>query len=176
MCAFGGGTVDDRMQGTEYEAKLFMNRIHAEEAVRRLGEIGYGRERVSLLVDEHDIPLDQNVQSDTAPTAAMGGMGETGQSVGAITGGVIGAIIASAVAAATIVATEGVAAPLVVGPLAAVLAGVGAGAASGGIIGGLLEVGLESDDWRAGIRNGGIVVVVALKSDADRAAVRGALI
>ena len=176
MCPCVGGMVDDRMQGIEYEAKLFKNQIHAEEAVRRLEEIGYGPEQVSLIVDEHDIPQDQNFQSDTAPTAALGGMGETGQSVGAVTGGVIGAIVASAAAAAMIVATEGVAAPFVVGPLAAVLAGVGAGAASGGIIGGLLEVGLESDDWRTGVRNGGIVVVVALKSDADRAPVRSALI
>lgn len=163
-------------QGTEYEAKLFKNQIHAEEAVRRLEKIGYGRDQVSLIVDERDVPADQNFQSDTAPTAALGGMGETGQSVGAVTGGVIGAIIASAAAAAMVVTTEGVAAPFVVGPLAAMLAGVGAGAASGGIIGGLLEVGLESDDWRTGVRNGGIVVVVALRGDGDRAAVRSALI
>ncbi len=175
-CARVRADGDERMQGTEYEAKLFKNQIQAEEVVGRLAEMGYGRDQVSLIVDERDIPQDQNFQSDTAPTAALGGMGEAGQSFGAVTGGVIGAIVASAAAAALVVGTEGVAAPFVVGPLAAVLAGVGAGAAGGSIIGGLLEVGLESDDWRTGVRNGGIVVVVSLKTEADRAAVRSALI
>jgi hypothetical protein len=64
-----------------------------------------------------------------------------------------------------------------VGPLAAALADAGAvGAVGGSIIGGLLELGVEAEDWRTCLRNGGIVVVVSLKSHADRKRVREALI
>ncbi|HEX5275472.1 MAG TPA: hypothetical protein VFW34_09385 [Candidatus Rubrimentiphilum sp.] len=158
-------------QKSEHESKLYENRARAEQALGRLEAIGYGHERISLIIDEHDLPVDQSFESDSSPLAERGGMGETGALAGAMEGGLIGAITAAA--AGTLLVAEGV---IVAGPLAPlVLAGVSAGVVGGTIIGGLLELGVEAEDWRAGLRRGGIVVVVALKTHADRAAVRKAL-
>ncbi len=163
------------MQDIEYESRPYGDRKHAEQALRRLQALGYGPELISLIVDERDLPVDQNFESDTSPLAGRGGMGATGVAVGAGAGGLIGAIVAAAASIALIALTEGAATPFVVGPLAAVLAGAGAGVVSGSIIGALLELGIEAEDWRTCLRNGGIVVVVSLKSHADRKSVREAL-
>lgn len=161
---------------TQYESKLYTDRKHAEQALERLHSLGYERDHVSLIIDEADLPADQNFASDTSPFAAHGGMGGTGMLVGAGAGVLIGAVTAAA-GIAVIALTGGAGAPLVVGPLAVALADAGAiGAVSGGIIGGLLELGVEAEDWRSGLRNGGLVVVVSLKSHADQKAVRYALL
>lgn len=154
----------------EYEAKLYDDRRRAEEALERLQGIGYGRDHVSLIVDERDLPVDQGFESDSSPLAERGGMGETGALAGAVGGGLIGAIVAGAVGASLVI-PGGV---LVAGPLA--LIGLTGGTVWGSLIGGLLELGTEAEDWRAGLQRGGIVVVVALRSHADRAAVRNALL
>ncbi len=159
----------------QYESKLYADREHAERTLDRLFAIGYGNDRISLILDESELPVDRNFESDTSPMAVAGGFGENGGMLGAATGATIGAFIAAASAAALIAATEGIAAPFVAGPLVATLAGASFGAVGGGIIGGLLELGAEADDWRVGLRKGGVVVVVDLKSSADRGAVRRAL-
>jgi hypothetical protein len=160
-------------QKVEYESKLYGDRTGAEEALERLQAIGYGRDHVSLIIDERDLPVDQGFESDTSPLAERGGMGETGEMAGAIGGGLIGAVVAAAVGT-SLALTTGVG--VVVGPLVLVLMGLSGGAAWGTIIGGLLELGIEAEDWRVGLQRGGIVVIVALKSHADRAIVRKALV
>ncbi len=164
------------IQGNEYESKLYEQRSQAAKALERLQALGYGHDRISLVVDERDLPPDQSFESDSSPLAEHGGMGATGFAVGAAAGGVIGAAIAVASGIAIVALTEGMATPFIVGPLASALVGLEAGAVSGGIVGGLLELGVEAEDWRTGLRKGGIVVVVALKSHEDRATVRKALI
>ncbi len=157
----------------EYESKLYQDRSSAEHALERLQAVGYGRDHVSLIIDERDLPIDQSFESDTSPLAERGGMGETGEMAGAIGGGLIGAIVAAAVGM-SLALTTGVG--VIVGPLVLVLIGLSGGAAWGTIIGGLLELGVEAEDWRAGLQRGGVVVIVALKSHADRARIRKALI
>jgi hypothetical protein len=154
----------------EYESRLYVDRAKAERALEQLEAIGYGRERVSLIVDERHLPIDQGFQSDSSPLAERGGMGETGGMAGALGGGLIGTIVAAAVG--TSLAAGGL---IVAGPLAFVLIGLSGGVLGGSILGGLLELGVEAEDWRAGLQRGGVVVVVALKAHADRAAVRKAL-
>jgi hypothetical protein len=164
------------MPDAEYEAKLYVDRSHADRALERLRALGYGQSEISLIVDERDLPADQSFESDSSPLAEHGGMGFTGMSVGAAAGGLLGAAIATAASIATVALTAGAATPLVIGPLAAAFVGLEAGAVSGVIVGGLLELGAEAEDWRVGLQNGGVVVVVALKSHADRAGVRKALL
>ena len=159
----------------QYESKLFSDRARADRTLDKLHAIGYNDESIRLIFDETNLPVDRNFESDTSPMAISGGFGENGGMLGAATGAAIGAVIAAASAAALIAATEGIAAPFVAGPLVATLAGASFGAVGGGIIGGLLELGAEADDWRVGMRKGGVVVVVALKSAADRRAIRRAL-
>lgn len=162
-------------QTIQYESKLYADRARAERTLDRLHAAGYDDDRISLIVSEADLPVDRNFESDTSPMAISGGFGENGGMLGAATGATIGALIAAASAATLIAATEGLAAPFVAGPLVATLAGASFGAVGGGIIGGLLELGAEADDWRIGVRNGGIAIVVALKSRADRTRVRRVL-
>ena len=156
----------------EHESKLYEDRSSAERALERLQAIGYGRDHVSLIIDERDLPVDQSFESDTSPLAERGGMGETGEMAGAIGGGLIGAVVATAVGMSLALTTG---AGVIVGPLVLALVGLSGGAAWGTIIGGLLELGIEAEDWRAGLEQGGVVVIVALKSHADRAPVRKAL-
>jgi hypothetical protein len=160
------------VQSTEYESTLYESREQAEEALKRLQAIGYGREQISLALREGDLPADQNFSSDTSPLAERGAMGEHGQRLGAIAGGLIGTIAAAAITTAVVLA-EGIA--VIVGPVAILLAGAAGGLASGSIVGALLELGVEAEDWRAGLQRGGVGVIVALRSHADRAAVRKAL-
>lgn len=180
----------------EYESRLYENRSQADAALERLQEIGYGRDHISLILNERDLPADQNFESDTAASAsggteiaeavfgagadgvraAIGGAaGGTGAAIGAAAGGIFGAILMGAAGAAMIAATQGAAAPVVAGPLVAALAGLGAGAAGGSIIGGLMELGVEAQDWHAALLRGGVAIVVSLKSHDDRSAVGKAL-
>ena len=163
------------MPKTLYESKLFEDRSHAERALERLHALGYGREHISLIVHESDLPADQAFQSETSPLAVHGTIGETGVLTGGIAGGILGAVIAVAIAVAAVALTEGAATPLVIGPVVAAIGGFGAGAVGGSIVGGLLELGLEAEDWRVGLRNGGVVVIVAVKSTEDQDAIHKAL-
>ncbi|NNM99207.1 MAG: hypothetical protein HKL91_05370 [Candidatus Eremiobacteraeota bacterium] len=163
------------MQTPEYASKLYADRRRAERTLDRLHAAGYGDDRIHVIENEADLPVDRNFESDTSPMAISGGFGDNGGVLGAATGATIGAVIAAASTAALIAATEGIAAPFVAGPVAATLAGASFGAVGGSIIGGLLELGAEADDWRVGVRNGGVAVIVTLKSHADRRLVRRAL-
>lgn len=155
----------------EWEAKLFQDRAAGEQALERLHAIGYGPEHISLILHERDLPLDQSFQSDSSPLAERGGMGETGSLAGAVGGGLIGATVAAAVGTSLAIA-GGV---IVIGPLVLLLVGISSGMVWGTLVGGLLELGVEAEDWRSGLRHGGIVIIVALKAAKDRADVRRAL-
>ena len=163
------------MSNVEYESKLYQNHAGAEEALQRLNAIGYDQHNISLVLAEADLPIDQNFASDTSPRAARGKMGDVGMLAGAATGGLIGALVGAATGAALVVGTGGVALPFVAGPIVAALGGLDVGLIGGTIVGGLLELGVEAEDWRTGLRNGGVGVIVSLKSHADQRVVRNAL-
>jgi hypothetical protein len=99
-------------------------------------------------------------------------MGEVGGALGTAGGATAGALAAAAGTA--LVAAAGI---VITGPLAFALMGVGlaAGAVWGALVGGLLELGVEAEDWRAGLKRGGTAIVVRLKARGDRTAVRKAL-
>ncbi|MGA9417916.1 MAG: hypothetical protein WBV40_02120 [Candidatus Cybelea sp.] len=160
-------------QDEAFESEIYYDREPAGAAVERLHGLGYGRDDISVMMDDKT--------REKAFSAVVNAKGSEGVAAGATIGGVLGAIIAGLTATGSVAAiagTGGLATPLVVGPLAAALAGLGAGAAGGGIVGGLIGVGIgekRAKDYEKGLREGGIVVAVRPKSKEHRAEIREAL-
>ena len=85
--------------------------------------------------------------------------------------GAIGAVAAAIAAIGTSVALPGLGL-VIAGPLAAAIAGAGAGAAGGGLVGALVGMGMPEErvkDYEEGVKNGGIMMGVHAKNDADAA-------
>ena len=145
-----------------FESEIYYDREPASAAVERLHGLGYGRDDISVMMDDKT--------REKAFSAVVSAKGSEGLAAGATIGGVLGAIVAGLTATGSVVAiagTGGLATPLVVGPLAAALAGLGAGAAGGGIVGGLIGVGIgekRAKDYEKGLREGGILVAVRPKT------------
>jgi hypothetical protein len=156
-----------------FESEIYYDREPASAAVDRLHGLGYGRDDISVMMDDKT--------REKAFSALVSAKGSEGLAAGATIGGVLGAIVAGLTATGSVAAiagTGGLATPLVVGPLAAALAGLGAGAAGGGIVGGLIGVGIgekRAKDYEKGLREGGILVAVRPKTKEHRADVRKAL-
>lgn len=156
-----------------FESEIYYDREPAGEAVERLHGLGYGRDDISVMMEDKT--------REKAFSALVSAKGSEGLAAGATIGGVLGAIVAGITATGSVAAiagTGGIATPLVVGPLAAALAGLGAGAATGGIVGGLIGVGIgekRAKEYEKGLREGGILVAVRPKSKEHRADVRKAL-
>jgi hypothetical protein len=156
-----------------FETEMYYDREPAAVAVDRLHGLGYGRDDISVMMDDKT--------RERAFSSMVNAKGSEGVAAGATIGGVLGAIVAGLTATGSVAAiagTGGLATPLVVGPLAAALAGLGAGAAGGGIIGGLIGVGIaesRAKQYEKGLREGGILVAVKPKSKEHRTDVRRAL-
>lgn len=156
-----------------FESEMYYDREPAGLAVERLHELGYGRDDISVMMDDKT--------REKAFAAVVNAKGSEGIAAGATVGGVLGAIVAGLTATGSVAAiagTGGLATPLVVGPLAAALAGLGAGAVGGGIVGGLIGVGIgekRAHDYEKGLREGGILVAVRPKTKEHREKVRRAL-
>ncbi len=156
-----------------FESEMYYEREPASAAVDRLHGLGYGRDDISVMMDDKT--------REKAFSAVVNAKGSEGIAAGATIGGILGAIVAGLTATGSVAAiagTGGLATPLVVGPLAAALAGLGAGAAGGGIVGGLIGVGIgekRAKDYEKGLRDGGILVAVRPKTKEHRADIRKAL-
>ncbi|HTA39830.1 MAG TPA: hypothetical protein VK760_12175 [Candidatus Acidoferrales bacterium] len=156
----------------DYETALYTERDPAVAAVERLHGLGYGREDISVMMEDKT--------REKAFSAIVNAKGSEGIAAGATIGGVLGAIVAGMTATGSVVAiagTGGLATPLVVGPLAAALAGLGAGALAGGIVGGLVGAGIgehRAKEIEKGLREGGILVAVKPKTHDHRDHVRKA--
>ncbi len=156
-----------------FESEIYYDREPASAAVDRLHGLGYGRDDISVMMDDKT--------REKAFSVLVSAKGSEGLAAGATIGGILGAIVAGLTATGSVAAiagTGGLATPLVVGPLAAALAGLGAGAAGGGIVGGLIGVGIgekRAKDYEKGLREGGILVAVRPKTREHRADVRNAL-
>lgn len=147
----------------DFVTGVYDDRASAERAVRRLQDLGYTSDDISVLMNdrthakEFATALGTKVTNDTL--------------VGAAYGGGLAAIVAGLTATGSITAvagTGGLAAPIVAGPLAAALAGLGAGALGGGILGSLVGVGMPEHRARAyerRLEEGGILVGVHPKQN-----------
>ncbi len=151
------------MAGYNYETGMFYDTPSAEAAVTRLNEMGYGKDDISVMMDDKSKAKEF--------TDATGTQATKGAVTGASVGGGLGAIIAGLTATgslAAIVGTGGAAAPLVAGPLAAALAGLGAGGLAGGIVGALVGSGIpkeKAEEYEQGLKKGGILLGVQPRPD-----------
>ena len=143
---------------------LFRDRDSAENAYRSLGERGYGKDDVNLLMSEETRKTHFKDEETDLGSKALEGAG-----AGAAIGGTTGAILGAIAAIGTQVVLPGLGL-VIAGPLAAALAGAGAGGATGGLIGALVGSGIPEDRAKVyddGVRNGGIVMGVNSRTDED---------
>ena len=140
---------------------LFTNRVAAEAAVDAILKRGYTRDDISVLMSDATRSKEFALQ---ARTHAADGAG-----VGGAVGGVVGAVLAAIVAVGSTIFLPGLNL-VIAGPIAAALAGAGAGAATGGVIGALIGAGIpeyRAKVYEAGLRGGGILLGVEVKSDEE---------
>jgi uncharacterized protein (TIGR02271 family) len=147
---------------------LFPDRDSAERAYQDLSTRGYGRDDVNLVMTDETrkryFSGDDSVKTDLHTKAAEGA------GIGAGIGGTLGAIAAAIAAVGTSIALPGLGL-VIAGPLAAALVGAGAGGAAGGLLGALIGWGIPEETvkhYEQGIKNGGILMGVKPKTEADR--------
>ena len=146
---------------------LFKDRDSAERAYRSVSDKGYGANDVNIVMS--DETRKRHFAGDTTTTTELGNKAAKGAGVGGAVGGTIGAIAAAVAAVGTSLVIPGLGL-VVAGPLAAALAGGGAGAAGGGLIGALVGWNIPEErvkHYEAGIKQGGILMGVKPRSDAD---------
>lgn len=147
---------------------LFPDRDSAEHAYRELSARGYSQDDVNLVMSDETrqryFSGDQAVKTDLHTKATEGA------GIGAGIGGTLGAIAAAVAAVGTSIALPGLGL-VIAGPLAAALVGAGAGGAAGGLLGALIGMGIPEETvehYEQGIKNGGILMGVKPKSEADK--------
>jgi hypothetical protein len=146
---------------------LFRDRDSAERAYRAVAERGYSRDDIAVVMSEE---TRRQHFANAAPTE-LGSKAAEGAGIGGAIGGTVGAIAAAVAAIGTSIAIPGLGL-VVAGPVAAALAGAGAGAATGGLVGALIGWGIPEERVRryeAGVREGGILMGVKPRSEADAA-------
>lgn len=145
---------------------MFRDRESAERAYQATASRGYAREDVNLMMS--DEARGRHFGSDRAKETELGSKALEGAGTGAAIGGTLGGVLAAIAAAATI-AVPGLGL-IVAGPIVAALAGAGAGGLTGGLIGALIGAGIPEERaklYETGIKEGGIVMGVDPRSDAD---------
>lgn len=147
---------------------LFSDRTSAETAYNELSSRGYSQDDVNLIMSDETrqryFSGDSSVKTDLHTKATEGA------GIGAGIGGTLGAIAAAIAAVGTSIALPGLGL-VIAGPLAAALVGAGAGGAAGGLIGALIGMGIPEETverYEQGIKNGGILMGIKPKSEADR--------
>ncbi|MDB5777269.1 MAG: hypothetical protein JWP38_3402 [Herbaspirillum sp.] len=145
---------------------LFLDRESAERAYRTVTDLGYDRGDVNLIMSDE---TRKRYFSDEGGETELGSKAAEGAGIGGAIGGAIGAIAAAIAAAGTTLVLPGLGL-VIAGPLAAALAGAGAGGATGGLIGALVGWGIPEErvtHYESGIKEGGILMSVRPRSDAD---------
>ncbi len=143
---------------------LFRDRESAERAYKGISERGYSNDDINLVMSD-DTRKKYFADKDTE----LGSKAWEGAGKGASIGGAVGATLAAIAAIGTTLALPGLGL-LIAGPIAAALAGGGAGALTGGLVGGLIGAGIPEEHAKVydkGVRDGGIVMGVNPKNDAD---------
>jgi hypothetical protein len=143
---------------------LFRDRESAERAYRGLGERGYGKDDVNLLMSDD---TRKKYFADAETEIGTKAWEDAGK--GAAIGGAVGATLAALAAIGTTLALPGLGL-LIAGPIAAALAGGGAGALTGGLVGALVGYGIPEERaklYEKGIKDGGIVMGVTPRTAED---------
>jgi hypothetical protein len=148
---------------------LFNDRESAEHAYKAAAERGYGKDDINLMMSEET--KQRHFHAGASERTELGSKAAEGAGIGGAIGGTVGAVLAAIAAVGTSIAIPGLGL-VIAGPVAAALAGAGAGAATGGIVGALVGSGIPKErvaHYEEGIKNGGIVMGVTPRNDADAA-------
>lgn len=145
---------------------IFYDRDSADRAYDAILQRGYSKDDANVFMTKETRKrhYGDDPAEGTAGSKAMEGAG-TGAALGGTVGGIIGAIAA----AGTSVLVPGLGL-VVAGPLAGALAGAGAGGAAGTLVGALVGAGIPEErakTYESGLKEGGIVVGVHPRNDAD---------
>lgn len=157
---------------------LFSDRQSAERAYQAVIERGYDNSQIDLVMsDETRDRYFSNVRqidTDMADTdlanRAEAGTGQgtkTSAGLGGPVGGTMGTIAPALAAVGALMLIPGL---VIAGPVAIALAAAGTVGVAGGIVGALADWGVPKeriDEYAAGIRNGGILIGVKPRDDAD---------
>ena len=147
-------------RSVKYQPQVYANRSQAEEAMKRLHDLGYDNDHVSMIVGEKSLLTDGLLLSALAHK----------DEAEAERTGFLGAAMSAAVGASLVLLSR---AGVVLGPLA--ISVVGVPAAAFGVIIGLLDLGFEAEELHERLQRGHVALIVTLKSRGDRDAVRHAL-
>lgn len=152
---------------------VFRDRMRAADAFDLLRDRGYVDRDVNVLMSDktRDLYIGED---ERQPPHHSGTMATEGVGVGGAVGTAIGATLAAIAAVGTTLAIPGLGL-VIAGPVAAALAGAGAGATAGGILGGLIGLGITESNAAAyedALKNGGVVIGVRPRSDADLKAIK----
>ena len=148
---------------------IFRNRLAANAAVDVLMGKGYTQKDISLLMTDSTRTKEFGLESGSK-------VGE-GAGAGGVIGGAIGAAIAAIAAIGTSLVVPGLGL-VVAGPIAAALAGAGAGGAAGTPVGALVGAGIpehRAKVYEAGLREGGILLGVEVRSSEEASALEDLL-
>ena len=148
---------------------MYNDRESAERAYGTLQSRNYTDKDVNLMMtdetrDKHFVSRHEAGEDTDLGDKAMEKAG-----VGSAVGGTIGAVAAAIAAIGTNLVLPGLGL-IVAGPLAAAFAGAGAGGLAGGLVGALVGSGIPKEraaEYETGIKNGGIVMGVHPRNEAD---------
>ena len=144
---------------------LFHDRDTAEQAYQSVTERGYDKGDVNLAMSD----ATRKKYFSGGKETELGNKAGEGAGVGGAIGGTIGAIAAAIAAVGTSLVIPGLGL-VIAGPVAAALAGAGAGGVTGGLVGALIGWGIPEErvkHYEAGIKEGGILMGVKPKNEAD---------
>jgi hypothetical protein len=144
---------------------MFRDRDSAERAYNALPARGYSERDINVAMSDE---TRKRYFADGTETE-LGNKAAEGAGVGGAVGATIGAIGAAIAAVGTSLVIPGLGI-VIAGPAAAALAGAGAGGVTGGLIGALVGWGIPEErikHYEEGIKQGGIVMGVTPRSDAD---------
>ncbi len=150
---------------------VFHTRESAENAYDSLIEKGYSPDEIIVLMSDETHKTQFSDQDHHDSDLGNKAMEKAG--VGSAIGGTAGAVIGALAAIGTSVALPGLGL-IIAGPIVAALTGAGAGGLTGGLIGGLIGAGIPKERaelYENSIKEGGIVVGIAPRSNADRSAI-----
>lgn len=154
---------------------LFPDRTSAEAAYTAAESRGYTADDMNLAMSDNTRKTHFSGTTAGRETE-LGNKAAEGAGVGGAIGGTLGAIAAAVAAVGTSIALPGLGL-VIAGPLAAAIAGAGAGAASGGLIGALVGWNMPEERVKAyeeGMKNGGILMGLRTRDDADAEHLEGA--
>jgi hypothetical protein len=151
---------------------LFRNLDAAERAHRAAIALGYQSSEIDLVLSEATRDRLLGAHQGAHPNlsrniAESAGKPDKGTDLGGPTGGTLGTIAPVIAAVGTVVLIPGL---LLAGPIAVALAAAGAVGLAGGLVSAFKHWGIPHErvqDYEAAIRDGGILIGVKARSDAD---------